>query len=160
MKRGYLLRSLNEPLGWWKIKSKSAWSTMETCRFEVHKLAFVGLTAMKRWLGIPSHSTVNWWNISLAWNLTISSTSHTLFSAEHLPCSKVTPPFSLLLISFFDAPPVISYFSVDMATATATVLFLLGQKKRSVLFQQLFMLASVHPVYMNTWAVFVSLGLY
>lgn len=49
---------------------------METCRFGVHKLdvrngfhmwtSAVGLAAVKRRLGVPLHSTVNWWNVSLA----------------------------------------------------------------------------------------------
>lgn len=30
-------------------------------------ISAVGRAAMKRWLGILLHSSVNWWNVSLAW---------------------------------------------------------------------------------------------
>lgn len=36
----------------------------------------------------------------------------------------------------------------------------LAEENHSVLLQQLFMLACIHPLYMNTWAAFVSLALY
>lgn len=142
-------------------------------------ISAVGRTAMKRWLGILLHSSVNWWNVSLAWKACTELTWNTqhrwiavfstcqmfqhflFFRSVFTIASIVTSSFNLISVCFQFHPPFIGFFSRDMATATPlSGSCPLVEENHSVLLQQLFMLACFHPLYMNTWAAFVSLALY
>lgn len=123
------------------------------------------LAATKRWLGQPPHSTFNWWNVSLAsdacsevsWN-----TKHSWIAVYKPKVStlsiyltlKAMGSFNLISICFL-LPPFSSYFGLD------TTLFLfLSRRKPIFSSNSFFLLACVHPLNTNTWAVFVSLALY
>lgn len=104
-------------------------------------ISAVGLSAMKRRLGVPLHSTVNWWNVSLAWNVRTEFT----WTGQH---SRITVSFTwqmfqhlvfylvvkshIPLICFSVAPPFISSFSTD--TLTATVLFFFPLQEENPMF--------------------------
>ncbi len=84
-----------------------------------------------------------------------------VFSHSYDLALKVVSSFNLISVCFSVTPTLIGFLSSDMATATPlSGSCPLAEENHSVLLQQLFMLACVHPLYMNTWAAFVSLLLY